>query len=65
MRFAWLFMIPVSLLTIPAAAIWKFSGGGVLGWVYTMPLLLIPLLILTALYNRRMAPSTRQYHYAE
>ncbi len=65
MRFAWLFMIPMSLLTIPAAAIWHFSGGGVMGWLYTVPFLLIPWVIITVIYNRRLAPSTRQYHFAE
>lgn len=65
MRFGWLFMIPTALLTIPAAAIWKFSGGGWIGWVATVPLLLIPWIILTVLYNRRLAPARRQYHFAE
>ena len=65
MRFCWLFLIPLSLLTIPAAAIWKFSGEGLLGWVLTIPLLLIPYIIMTVIYNRCLAPSTRQYHFAE
>jgi len=29
MRFCWLFLIPLSLLTIPAAGIWRFCGEGV------------------------------------
>jgi len=69
MRFCWLFLIPLSLLTIPAAAIWKFCGdgfmAGVLGWVITIPFLLIPYLIITVILNRRLAPATRQYHFAE
>ncbi len=69
MRFCWLFLIPLSLLTIPAAAIWHFVGtgvaAGILGWVITIPFLLIPYIIITVIYNRRMAPTTRQYHFAE
>lgn len=65
MRFAWLFLIPVALLTLPAAAIWHFAGRGFFAWVVTIPLLLIPWLILTVLYNRRLAPATRTYRFAE
>ena len=65
MRFGWLCLIPMSLLTIPAAAIWHFVGGGLLGWLATVPLLLIPWVILTVLYNRRMAPATRTYRFAD
>jgi NADH-quinone oxidoreductase subunit H len=65
MRFCWLFLIPLSLLTIPAAAVWKYSGEGILGWLITMPFLLIPWVIITVILNRRMAPATRQYHFAE
>lgn len=65
MRFAWQFLIPVALLTLPAAAIWHFSGRGFLAWVVTIPLLMIPWLVLTVLYNRRLAPATRRYTFAE
>jgi hypothetical protein len=30
-----------------------------------MPFLLIPWIIITVILNRRMAPATRQYHFAE
>jgi NADH-quinone oxidoreductase subunit H len=65
MRFAWLFLIPVALLTLPAAAIWHFTGRGFLAWIVTIPLLLIPWFVLTMLYNRRLAPATRRYTFAE
>jgi len=69
MRFCWLFLIPLSLLTIPAAAIWHFVGtgfgAGVLGWVITIPFLLIPYAIITVILNRRMAPTTRQYNFVK
>ena len=65
MRFGWLCMIPMALLTLPAAAIWHFTGRGLLSWVVTVPLLLIPWIILTVLYNKRLAPATRTYHFAD
>jgi NADH-quinone oxidoreductase subunit H len=65
MRFAWLCMIPMALLTIPAAAIWHFTGRGFWSWVYTVPLLLVPWVIVTVIFNRRLAPANRTYHFAE
>jgi NADH-quinone oxidoreductase subunit H len=68
MRFAWLCMIPMALLTLPAAGIWSILNRhdhGFLAWIITVPLLLVPWVILTVLYNRRLAPATRHYHFAE
>jgi NADH-quinone oxidoreductase subunit H len=65
MRFAWLFLIPVALLTLPVAAVWKFAGMGVLGWAACLAILVAPFAILTVLYNRRLAPATRTYHFVE
>ena len=68
MRFAWLCMIPMALLTLPAAGMWTLmnrSGHGFFAWATTVPLLLVPWIILTVLYNKRLAPATRTYHFAE
>ncbi len=65
MRFAWLCMIPMTLLTLPAAAIWHFTGRGFVSWVVTVPLLLVPWVILTVIYNKRLAPARRTYRFAE
>ena len=68
MRFAWLCMIPMALITIPAAGIWTImnrEGHGFLAWVLTVPLLLIPWVIITIIYNRRLAPATRTYRFAD
>lgn len=65
MRFAWLCLIPMALLTIPAAALWVYTGKGILSWVVTVPLLLIPWFILTVLFNRRLAPARRTYTFAD
>lgn len=65
MRFAWLCMIPMALLTIPAAALWHYTGRGLIAWLTSVPLLLVPWIIVTVLYNRRLAPATRTYHFAD
>jgi len=68
MRFAWLCMIPMTLVTLPAAGIWALlirAGHPWLAWIVTVPLLLIPWVIMTYIYNRRLAPATRTYHFAE
>jgi NADH-quinone oxidoreductase subunit H len=65
MRFAWLCMIPMALLTLPAAAIWQFTGRGLLSWVVVLPLMLVPWVIVAVLFNRRLAPATRHYRFAE
>ena len=65
MRFAWLCLIPVSLLTLPVAAIWQYSGKGALGWLLCSAILLVPFIILTVRFNRRMATNNRRYTFAE
>jgi hypothetical protein len=41
------------------------DNHGLLAWLITVPLLLIPWVIITVIYNRRLAPATRTYHFAE
>jgi len=65
MRFAWLCLIPMALLTLPAAGIWVLAGRGLLGWAVTVPLLLVPWLVLTIVFNKRLAPATRTYTFAD
>jgi len=68
MRFAWQVMIPMTLLTLPAAGIWaicQHHGQVWLAWLITIPLLSIPWLIVARIYNRRLAPQTRTYRFAE
>ncbi len=68
MRFGWLGLIPVSLLTIPAAGIWTLlwrADHGLLAWVITVPLLLVPYAIMTVLFNKRLVRANRTYRFAE
>jgi NADH-quinone oxidoreductase subunit H len=65
MRFAWLCMIPMALLTLPAAAIWHFTGRGLLSWVVVLPLMLVPWAIVAVIFNRRLASANRTYRFAD
>ena len=70
MRFAWLCLLPMALLTIPAAGIWRFTANadgshGLLSWLTTVPLLLIPWVVITVIHNRRISPATRHYTFAD
>ncbi|MGD9418505.1 MAG: NADH-quinone oxidoreductase subunit NuoH [Verrucomicrobiota bacterium JB025] len=69
MRFAWLCLIPIALLSLPTAAIWHYANkanNDIVAWIATMPLVLIPWVVLTVLFNRRLSPATtRTYHFAE
>ena len=65
MRFAWLCMIPMALLTLPAAAIWHYAGRGMMAWLVTVPILVVPWMVMAVHYNKRFAPATRIYRFAE
>jgi len=65
MRFAWMFLIPVALLNLPSAAIWHYTGGGLIGWLACGPFLVVPYLALTIHFNRGLARNTRTYRFAE
>lgn len=65
MRFAWLCMIPMALLTLPAAAIWHYMGRGPLSWMVVLPLVLVPWVLVAVIFNKRLAPATRTYRFAD
>lgn len=64
MRFAWLCLVPMALLTLPAAAVWHLAGRGPLAWALTLPVLLVPWAIMAAVFNKRLAAGTRRYRFA-
>lgn len=65
MRFAWLCMIPLALLTLPAAAIWHYLDRGPLAWLVVLPLMLVPWVIMTVVFNKRLSASARTYRFAD
>ncbi len=65
MRLAWMLLIPSAIITIPSAALWKYSGGGLLGWLVSLPLPLLPWVLAWRHYKKTIAPENRVYRFAE
>jgi NADH-quinone oxidoreductase subunit H len=62
---AWRWLIPTALLVIPSAAIWKFAGQGILGWICALPVAALPTAIALFRYRKHLSPAHRVYRFAE
>src|ERR1700723_3850087 len=65
MNFAWKFVLPLTLLNLMVAGLWRFMGDGLLRWV-VCSLILVAAYVLMArggMRNERFGP--RSYRYAE
>jgi len=65
MGFAWKFMIPMGFAIILAAAVWHYAGGGVLGWVASAVIVLMPYLALGRVVSIQYPASRRVYRFSE
>lgn len=65
MNFAWKFMLPMSFTTIIAAAIWHYSGRGIMGWISSAAVLVFVYLALSLLLETRRKFAPRVYRFAE
>jgi NADH-quinone oxidoreductase subunit H len=65
MNFAWKFVLPMCLLNLMVAAVWRFMGDGWLRWVVCSAILLVAYVGvgLTELRKKHIGP--RSYRYAE
>lgn len=65
MNFAWKFVLPLTLLNMVVAALWRFLGEGVLSWVVCSAILLVAYVGggLTGMRQKKFGP--RRYRYAE
>ena len=65
MHFAWKFMLPMALINIVAAGLWRFLPAGFERWVVCSAILLVPYVWLgnALMGERRFAK--RKYRYAE
>jgi len=65
MHFAWKFMLPMALINIVAAGLWRFLPAGFERWVVCSGILLVPYVLLgkALMGERRFAKRT--YRYAE
>jgi len=65
MNFAWKFVIPMTLLNLFVAALWRFMGEGWLRWVVCSSLLILVYVVAGRTGMRRKNFGPRSYRYAE
>jgi NADH-quinone oxidoreductase subunit H len=65
MNFAWKFVLPLSLLNLFVAGLWRFMGEGLLRWGVCSAILLVAYLVMArvGMYREHFGP--RSYRYAE
>jgi len=65
MNFAWKFVLPMSLLNLLVAALWRFMDGGWLRWVVCSAILLGVYVVVGRTEMKRRHFGPRSYRYAE
>jgi NADH-quinone oxidoreductase subunit H len=65
MNFAWKFVLPITLLNVMVAALWRFMGEGWLRWIVCSAILLVVYVAAGRTGMRRKNFGPRSYRYAE
>ena len=65
MNFAWKFVLPMTLLNLFDAALWRFMGEGLARWVVCFAILAIAYVVMARVGMRREKLGPRSYRYAE
>jgi NADH-quinone oxidoreductase subunit H len=65
MNFAWKFVLPMCLINLLAAGLWRFMGEGWLRWVVCSAILMITYAGMGLAEMRRQRLGPRSYRYAE
>jgi NADH-quinone oxidoreductase subunit H len=65
MNFAWKFVLPLTLLNMLVAALWRFMGEGWLRWVVCTAILVVAYAAMGRMGMRREKIGPRSYRYAE
>ena len=65
MNFAWKFVLPMTLLNLFVAALWRFMGEGGLRWIVCSAILVVVYAGLGRIEMRRKHFGPRRYRYAE
>jgi len=65
MNFAWKFVLPLTLLNLIVAGIWRFMGDGWLRWVVCSAILLVAYVSMGRAGMRQEHFGPRSYRYAE
>ena len=65
MGFAWKFILPMALLNMFAAGLWRFLPAGPIRWLVTAAILAAPCFALSLSLKRKKKLLVRTYHFAE
>jgi NADH-quinone oxidoreductase subunit H len=65
MRFAWTFMLPLALINVFAAGLWRFLPHGLVRWFVCLALVIGAYAFLGHAWLRQQGVSKRIYRYAE
>jgi NADH-quinone oxidoreductase subunit H len=65
MNFAWKFVLPLTLLNLMVAGLWRFMGEGSLRWLVCSAILLLAYTLMGRSGMRRDKIGPRSYRYAE
>jgi NADH-quinone oxidoreductase subunit H len=65
MHFAWKFMLPMALINIVAAGLWRFLPAGFERWVVCSALIFVPYVLLGKALAGKKQFAKRNYRYAE
>lgn len=65
MNFAWKFMLPMALVNLVVAGLWRFLPGGVTRWVICSAVVVGAYLALGRAVSGRAGPARRSYRFAD
>jgi NADH-quinone oxidoreductase subunit H len=65
MNFAWKFVLPLTLLNLGVAGVWRFMGEGLLRWVVCSAILVVAYIFMGRVGMKREHFGPRSYRYAE
>ena len=65
MNFAWKFVLPMTLLNLMVAALWRFMGEGLLRWVVCSAIVVVVYAVMGRVGMRHERFGPRSYRYAE
>jgi NADH-quinone oxidoreductase subunit H len=65
MNFAWKFVLPMTLLNLLVAGLWRFLGEGWERWVFCTAILVAAYVVMSRMEMRREHFGPRSYRYAE
>lgn len=65
MNFAWEFILPMALINMFVAGVWRFMTPGIVRWLVCAALVVAPCVVLAALLKRKKKLQLRTYSFAE